>query len=395
MDDAVGIPHLAAQVQAERTQLRLPSRPEWIEPAVEYLQRKAVLCGACLESQASKLTMALHEALNNSVVHGNLELSSELKERGDRAFAEALAGRAADPRFAARTVEVTVEYDGERCRWALTDEGLGFDVARVLRQADDPAALLASGRGILMMRAFMDDVRWELGGRRIVLTLHKPAPAEKRHHDRVPAQVPVRVAPVRADGSVDWAAAYEAVSRNFSQGGMAILHARLATTERVLLGIVTEGEPLYLPADVRHWRAVGDNEVEVGCRFQVQPPPAAAATAAGSQAAVEEVIAGLLERLGSPADVSQERRVHPRIGYVERIGVTLAGEEALSGFARDLSKGGIAFITTDSLPPGPAVLALPQGREAPPLRVRAQIVRCTRIMDGFFDVGARFVGVEA
>src|SRR6266542_546797 len=123
MDDAVGTPHLAGQVQAERTQLRLPSRPEWIEPAGEYRQRKAVLCGACLESQASKLTMALHEALNNSVVHGNLELSSELKERSDRAFAEALAARAADPRFSARTVEVAVEYDGERCRWALTDEG--------------------------------------------------------------------------------------------------------------------------------------------------------------------------------------------------------------------------------------------------------------------------------
>jgi hypothetical protein len=39
------------------------------------------------------------------------------------------------------------------------------------------------------------------------------------------------------------------------------------------------------------------------------------------------------------------------------------------------------------------VLALCQGPGRPVMRVRAQVLRCERIMDCFFDVGARFIGL--
>ncbi|HMF19257.1 MAG TPA: hypothetical protein VKE98_18770, partial [Gemmataceae bacterium] len=125
MNDAPDLPSL---VCAEQTLVRLPSRPHWIEETVDYLCRKAILCGACQETRSRKLMVALQEALVNSVVHGNLELSSELKERGDSSFAKALAERAADPGLAQRNVDIVVDYDGQRCRWLITDEGKGFDV---------------------------------------------------------------------------------------------------------------------------------------------------------------------------------------------------------------------------------------------------------------------------
>jgi hypothetical protein len=34
---------------------------------------------------------------------------------------------------------------------------------------------------------------------------------------------------------------------------------------------------------------------------------------------------------------------------------------------------------------------LPQGKNKPPLKVQVHIVRCLSIMEGFFDVGAKFV----
>src|SRR5713101_6214156 len=123
MDQPLDSPDLPAFVEEERTRLRLPSRPDWIEPTVEYLKRKAVLSGACLETQAGKLMIALHEALSNAVVHGNLEISSDLKERGDGCFLEALATRAADSHYASRTVSIAVDYRGGRCQWTLTDQG--------------------------------------------------------------------------------------------------------------------------------------------------------------------------------------------------------------------------------------------------------------------------------
>src|SRR5436189_151468 len=108
MDTCTTTLDLAGAVVAERSRIRIPSRPEWVPPTIEFLKQKAQLCGACHESRAGKLVLAMHEALTNAVVHGNLEVSSELKERDDDVFARALAERAADPRFASRSVVIDV-----------------------------------------------------------------------------------------------------------------------------------------------------------------------------------------------------------------------------------------------------------------------------------------------
>jgi anti-sigma regulatory factor (Ser/Thr protein kinase) len=395
MSDAPPLPDLPAAVAAEHFCLRIPSRPEWIGPTVDYLKQRAVLCGACDESRADRLVLALHEALTNSVVHGNLELSSDLKEHGDTAFAEALAARAADAAFGERTVDVEARYDGECCCWALTDQGPGFDVAGVLRRAEEPdeeAFLRASGRGILMMMAFLDDVRYEAGGRRALLTLYRSSAKEKRRNPRLPVQAPVRVAPVRPDGSVDWDAAYAAVARNLSPDGVGILQARLATASRVLIALDWQGQVLYLPAEVRHCQAVGGDAVEIGCHFQASP--AAEAARSASEATVRQAVGRLLERLPGQEVGHDERRAHRRAAYTARIGISGGPpSEPTTGFARDLSHGGIAFLTTGPLPREPRVLSLPQG-DAAALRLRAEVVRCTPLLEGVYAVAARFLDVE-
>ena len=106
------------------------------------------------------------------------------------------------------------------------------DVDRILGRQESDEPLLASGRGILMMRAFMDDMRYEAGGRRLILTLGRPAAQEQRGQSRVPVQERVRVAPRADDGSVDWEGAYEGVARDLSPEGMALVQSRLAATDR-------------------------------------------------------------------------------------------------------------------------------------------------------------------
>jgi anti-sigma regulatory factor (Ser/Thr protein kinase) len=297
-------PNLTAAIEAERFQLRLPSRLEWIQPAVEYLCQRAVLCSACDETRSAKLMLALHEALTNSVVHGNLELSSDLKEQDDDAFAAELAARAADPLYASRWVNVEVVYDGRTCQWTITDEGKGFDVEQVLQReaGREGKTPLASGRGICMMRLFLDGVHYEQGGRRVILTLSKLTVEDKRPRLRLPSE----------------------------------------------------------------------------------------------QRRVGTALDALIEGYRNRSAVADERRAHERSVYTERIGIEEgdALDKPRVGFARDLSKGGIAFITTAPLALEACTLRLPRG-DGSELRIRAQVVRCLRILEGYFDVGAQFVELEA
>src|SRR5689334_9384502 len=83
--------NLAESVVAEQYRLRVPSRLEWIEPVVSHLVDRAVACGAVAPGRGGHAMLALHEALTNAIIHGNLEVSSDLKEHGDDAFAQAIA----------------------------------------------------------------------------------------------------------------------------------------------------------------------------------------------------------------------------------------------------------------------------------------------------------------
>ncbi len=387
-------PHLPSLVVTEQMQLSLPSRPDWIEPTVEYLRQKAVLCGACQESRSAKLMIALHEALSNAIIHGNLELGSDLKERDDNSFAQVLAQRASNPDYYQRVVDVIVDYDGQRCRWIITDQGKGFDHDRILNRAagEEADLFLASGRGILLMRSFLDGLGYEMGGRRLILTLDRASGQEKRGDPRLAVHQPLRVAPIRPDGSVDWEAAYEAVSRNFSTSGVALLQAGLAATQRVLIGLTANNKMIYLPAEIRHCRTLGGDLIELGCSFQPPAvPPGAVPAGPDPLLGVHQAVNALLESRQPAFLPGDERRAHPRVVFNDPVEVeTAKAARPITGYARDLSKGGLAFITTVPVGLEVTVIFLPRG-QGPPLRLRAQIVRCNKIKEGLFDVGARFL----
>ena len=117
----------------------MPSEVQAISPLVERLL--VLLEGSqCARGEEFNVEMALREALGNAVVHGNHE----------------------HPR-----AKVHI-----RCRcWpckeisiVVTDQGKGFDVGKT---GDNGLALdLISehGRGIRLMKAYMDDVHFERGG---------------------------------------------------------------------------------------------------------------------------------------------------------------------------------------------------------------------------------------
>ena len=73
-----------------------------------------------------------------------------------------------------------------------------------------------------------------------------------------------------------------------------------------------------------------------------------------------------MARLTAEQKPPLDRRRVPRVGYTERIIIESATGEETPGFARDLSRTGIAFFTTKELPFDAVRLTLPKGEAHAP-----------------------------
>jgi len=140
-----------------------------IPALINYMRRFIRQVELCDETGGIRTCVALEEALNNALYHGNLELNSQLRE-GDRAAYRTLVEerRYAEP-YKRRKIHVTVHVEEDHGAFVIRDEGPGFD-PRVLPDPTDPANLeKPSGRGLLLMRTFMDEVAYNAEGNQVTL----------------------------------------------------------------------------------------------------------------------------------------------------------------------------------------------------------------------------------
>ena len=121
-------------VTEQTTRLVLPSHIEAVADAAAAATGFVQSCGLG-EGLAFGIDMAVREAVTNAIVHGNLEDE-------------------------AKAVEVTFNCLEHALEIEVKDQGEGFDPAAVPDPTDPANILKTSGRGILFMRSFMDDVEW-------------------------------------------------------------------------------------------------------------------------------------------------------------------------------------------------------------------------------------------
>ena len=151
----------------------LDNDPALFEPLVRYLQEETMRLGVCTEADRVRVGVALEEALANSLYHGNLELDSE--SRGSPEYRDLVQQRSTQPGYKDRRIEVEARITRNEAAFAIRDEGIGFDPSR-LPDPTDPANIeKASGRGIFLMRAFMDEVRYNDTGNAVVLVKRRAA----------------------------------------------------------------------------------------------------------------------------------------------------------------------------------------------------------------------------
>jgi CheY-like chemotaxis protein len=142
---------------------------ELISPLIAYVQTCMSSVGLCDESNSIRVCIALEEALRNALFHGNLELSSEQREGDADDYRRIIEHRRANMPFCDRHLFVRVRFSPGQAMFVIRDEGPGFDPAALPDPTDPENLDKVSGRGLLLMKTFMDEVSYNDRGNEVTM----------------------------------------------------------------------------------------------------------------------------------------------------------------------------------------------------------------------------------
>jgi CheY-like chemotaxis protein len=148
---------------------RLENDSELIAPLIDLLQGDLAAMNICDSTARMQVGVALQEALANALYHGNLEVSSDLRQDDERLFYSLAKERRGLTPFRDRRIEVHAQVDSQGATIVVKDEGPGFDTSSLNREINPEDLMRIGGRGLLLIRAFMDEVRHNETGNRITM----------------------------------------------------------------------------------------------------------------------------------------------------------------------------------------------------------------------------------
>src|SRR5262249_37107956 len=138
-DLASTLERVVAAAQTEGRQQRLLERLSYTEshfildndrahiPAlIALVQEYLVRLGLCDQTDRIRVGVALEEAWLNAIFHGNLEVSSELRQEGDAPYYRLAEERRRQPPYQDRRVHLTYKLSHSEAVFVIRDEGPGF-----------------------------------------------------------------------------------------------------------------------------------------------------------------------------------------------------------------------------------------------------------------------------
>ena len=140
---------------------------------VGYFQEAMRLVNLCPEGELVRIGTALSEAIVNAIDHGNLELDSAMREDedGDKYYKLGDHRRTQEP-YSKRRVFVTCRVTESEALFTIRDEGPGFDPTTLPDPTDPENLMRPHGRGLMLIRTFMDRVSFSKDGNEIRMHKH-------------------------------------------------------------------------------------------------------------------------------------------------------------------------------------------------------------------------------
>jgi CheY-like chemotaxis protein len=140
-----------------------------IPPMVTLVQQMMAGLDLCDATGRLQVGIALEEALENAIYHGNLELTAEQLNQPSDAVRELARQRCEIEPYGQRKCFVRCTIAREEARFTIRDEGPGFDVRASLNVSVNEEA----SRGLVLMWGLMDKVVFNRSGNEVTLIKRK------------------------------------------------------------------------------------------------------------------------------------------------------------------------------------------------------------------------------
>lgn len=146
----------------------LDNEPKLIGPTIENLQGHLPQWS---DRDRLQIGMAIEEAITNAMHHGNLQVTSDLRSgETEQKYYQTLAERKQQPEYYNRKVRIEAEFSEDHICIQISDEGPGFVPANISDPRDAENLRRVSGRGLFLIRTFMDQVAHNSTGNQITMT---------------------------------------------------------------------------------------------------------------------------------------------------------------------------------------------------------------------------------
>lgn len=160
---------LVHRTQKADFQFALENDLALLAAVVTHMQQTMRAMGLFDEAERLRVGIALEEVLLNAMFHGNLELSSTLREDDKPTYHEMARQRAKEEPYRDRQIVFEARLTPSLAEFCIRDQGPGFN-PKDLPDPTDPANLnRVSGRGLLLMHTFMDEVKFSDSGNEVRL----------------------------------------------------------------------------------------------------------------------------------------------------------------------------------------------------------------------------------
>jgi Histidine kinase-like ATPase domain len=105
-----------------------------------------------------------------------LGIDSRLRQEDEASYDRTAEFRRRRPPYRDRQLHVRARLSRREAVYVIRDEGPGFDLATLPDPTDPSNFNRATGRGLLLIRAFMDQVAFNGAGNQITLTKRRTTP---------------------------------------------------------------------------------------------------------------------------------------------------------------------------------------------------------------------------